>query len=238
VRDLNACRHRVLKLLLRLGIFYTIGKTHWTKMHMNWLRQIRMEDPNSQRALEDSLLAVDQLEARIKSLEAAIAQVAETEPYRAAVGILCCFRGIALISAMTFLTEVYHIGRFPSADKLMGYLGLVPSENSSGEKIRRGPITKAGNTHARRILIESGHHARRPVGISAALKKRREGQPAWAIAIADKAMHRLHNKFWRLVLGGGKTTNVATVAVARELSGFLWGALVELEFRKVESSAA
>jgi hypothetical protein len=139
---------------------------------------------------------------------------------------------------MTFLTEVYHIGRFPSADKLMGFLGLVPSENSSGEKVRRGPITKTGNTHARRILIESGHHARRPVRISAALKKRREGQPDWAIAIADKAMHRLHNKFWRLVLGGGKTTNVATVAVARELAGFLWGALVELEFRKVESSAA
>lgn len=235
-RDRTACRHRVLKQLLRLGVTYTEGKNHWTKKHMKWLKQIRLEDPHSQRALEDSLLAVDQLDARIQSLDNAIKELSQTEPFRQAVGALCCFHGIAVTSAMTLLTEIYNIGRFPNAEKLMAYLGVVPSEHSSGEVVRRGPITKAGNTRARRILVEVGHQYRRRVGISAALKKRRQGQPAWVIAIADKAMHRLHDKYLRMVLGQGKATNVAVVAVARELIGFLWGVLSELEFRKIESS--
>jgi transposase len=238
VRDRTAWRHRVLKLLLRIGVSYTAGKKHWTQRHMKWLKQVRLEDPLSQRALDDALLAVDQLDARIRSLEDAIAEAAATEPFREAVGVLGCFRGIALVSAMTFLTEIYHIGRFPDAGRLMAYLGLVPSEHSSGEVVRRGPITKAGNTRARRILIEAGHHFRRRIGISAEVKKRREGQPAWAIAIADKAMHRLHDKYWRMVLGQGKESNVATVAVTRELVGFLWGVMVELELRTARTRVA
>lgn len=121
--------------------------------------------------------------------------------------------------------DLHDFGRFESPRALMCYLGLVPGEQSSGSKTRRGAITKTGNKHVRRILIEASKHYRKQPTVGAALKKRREGQPAEAIRIADKAQTRLHRRYWRLVLKNNKNANKATVAVARELVGFVWAVL-------------
>jgi transposase len=132
---------------------------------------------------------------------------------------------------MTLVAELHDFRRFESPRTLMSFLGLVPSENSTGEKHRRGAITKAGNTHARHVLIEASWHYRHRPGVSKELRKRREGQPGWVIALADRAQLRLHKKFWKLALHG-KSTNKAVTAVARELAGFVWAAL------SVKASAA
>jgi len=131
------------------------------------------------------------------------------------------------LSAMVLTTELYAVGRFTTAASLMGFVGMVPSEDTTGWDPNRGPITKAGNEHLRRILVEAAKHYRHPERVSKALAERRKGQPDWVIAIADKAQTRLHQKYWRLVLGKGKSPNIATIAVARELVGFIWAVLIE-----------
>lgn len=141
-----------------------------------------------------------------------------------AVSWLRCFHGIDTTSAMMIVSELHDIARFHSARSLMAYLGLVPSEHSSGGREKRGSITKAGNTHLRRVLIEAAHHARHPARVGPKLRRRREGLPTEAIAIADRAHARLHRRYWRLV-SAGKTPNKARVAIARELAGFIWASL-------------
>ena len=160
---------------------------------------------------------------RSKALEAQILEVSHDPRYAEAVGALRCFRGIDTITAMSLVAELHDVMRFESPRQLMAYLGLVPSEHSSGEKERRGEITKAGNGHVRRLLIEAAWHYRLRPGV-AALTKRREGQPTRVVAIADRAMHRLHRRFNRMV-ERGKPRPKVVVAVARELSGFVWAAL-------------
>jgi len=150
--------------------------------------------------------------------------MATEAPYAKPVGWLRCFRGIDTLTAMTIVTELYSIERFSSPRQLMSYLGLVPSEDSSGETDRKGGITKTGNRRVRRVLIQAAWNQRNRLGVSAALKKRRVGQPAWAIQLADCAMRRLHRRYWQLV-NRGKLTTVAATAVARELVGFIWAAL-------------
>jgi hypothetical protein len=135
-----------------------------------------------------------------------------------------CFRGIKTVTAMTILTELHGVERFASPRGLMAFLGLVPSENSSGDIVRRGGITGAGNRHVRRVLVEAAQNYRTRPSARGAVMKRRQGQPAWVIAIADRAQQRLHRRFWRL-LEKGKAHNKAVVAVARELAGFIWAAL-------------
>lgn len=127
---------------------------------------------------------------------------------------------------MSLVAELHDFGRFQSARELMSFLGLVPSENSTGDRHRRGPITKAGNKHARRLLIEASWHYRHKPAVGQKLRQRREGQPGWVIALADRAQSRLHRRYWRLVTHG-KAHNKAVTAVARELSGFLWATLRE-----------
>jgi transposase len=127
---------------------------------------------------------------------------------------------------MSLVAELHDFGRFESARELMSYLGLVPSENSTGDRQRRGAITKTGNKQARRLLVEASWHYRHKPAVGHKLRKRREGQPGWVIALADRAQARLHRRYWRLVTHG-KAHNKAVTAVARELSGFLWAALRE-----------
>jgi len=222
--DLQRCRHRLSKMLLRRGLVYRVGRA-WTIGHRNWLRSIQLEHEAEQAVFDDYLLAVEQLEERVKALDVKIATVAEGETYRERVGWLRCFRGIDTLTAMMILAELHDFRRFPSPEKLMSYLGLVPSEHSSGDAERRGAITKAGNSHARRVLIEAAWHYRHRPGVSRVLRKRREGQPAWVIAIADKAQVRLHRRHWHLAIARGKVKNKVTVAVARELVGFIWAVL-------------
>jgi len=224
-QDQMRCRHRLGKLLLRRGMVYGGGKKAWTQTHRKWLRTLQFDHASDQAAFDDYLLAIEQVEERIKTLEQRMQATAESEPYAKPVGWLRCFRGIDTVTALSLVAELHGIERFPSPRELMAYLGLVPSEHSSAERSRRGAITKAGNSHARRLLVEASWHYRHPPGLGLALKERRTGQPAAVIAIADKAQQRLYRRQRHLV-ARGKLPTQAVVAAARELSGFIWAALL------------
>jgi transposase len=217
-------RHRVTKFLLRRGVRYTAGRKHWTAAYGVWLRQQTFPHAAAQAALDDDRLHLEQLDSRLQSLDEKIRALSETEAYRVAVGALRCFRGIDTLTARVLVTELHGIARFGTAAELMAYLGRVPSEHSSGERQRRGGITKAGNGHARKVLIESAWHARHAPRVSRTLAARRLGQPGEAIAIADRAMQRLHRRYWHL-LQSGKAPSKVVPAIARELAGFVWAAL-------------
>lgn len=233
--DLVRCRHRLSKMLLRRG--WTWNGTHktWSKGHRLWLRSLKLEHQADQHVLEEYLLAIDQVEQRLRSLEQRVTEVSQLPAYVEAVSALRCFRGIDTITAMSLVAELHDFLRFDTARGLMAFLGLVPSEHSSGDRDRRGGITKAGNRHARRLLIEASWHYRHLPNTSS-LKKRRQGQPAEVVAIADKAMQRLHRRFKRMS-DKGKPTPKIVVAVARELVGFIWAVLNLLALHTLRNAA-
>jgi transposase len=237
VRDLTRCRlamkqelmrgrHRLSKLLLRRGIHYTAGKKAWTDTYHKWLETLRFDNPVDQVVFHQYLLAVEQTLERIAQIDAELQKVSQSPPYAVAVGWLRCFRGIDTVTAITLIAEVHDFRRFESPLQLMAYLGLTPSEHSSGDGRKRGPITKTGNTHARRLLVEVSWHYRHRAGVGKTLRERRQGQPTWAIALADKSQQRLCRRYQRLT-GAGKAPQKAAVAVARELAGFVWAAMRE-----------
>jgi transposase len=166
-------------------------------------------------------LQVLHLSERLAALEREIAAIAETEPSRPAVRRLACLRGIATLSAMTLLAEIQDFRRFAHPRRLMGFVGLVPSEHSSGSKERRGGITKTGNSHARRILIEAAWAYRHPPALGPRTRRLLADQPPEVVVQVRKAQLRLHKRYARLV-GRGKRPQVAVTAVARELCGFVW----------------
>ena len=219
--DLQRCRHRLGKLLLRRGLHYP-GRA-WTQAHRRWVDSLSWPHATDRVVVDDYLLAIDHLDARLRELDAQLVAVAEADPYREPVAWLRCFRGIDTLTAILLLAELHDAQRFPTARSLMAYLGLVPGEHSSGERRRRGPITKTGNTLARRLVVEAAWHYRHRPGVGPKLAKRRCGQPTRVVALADKAQQRLCRRFRRLAMH--KPGPVVTVAVARELVGFLWAAL-------------
>src|SRR5438093_1900082 len=221
--DLQRCRHRLGKLLLRRGLQYRVGR-HWTKAHRRWIDSLTWPHDAERVVVEDDRLAIDQHETRLKELDQQLAAVAETEPYREPVAWLRCFRGIDTLSAMLILAELHDFRRFPSPRALMAYVGLVPGENSSGEKHRRGRITRTGNALVRRLLVETAWHYQHRPSVGVALARRRKGQPGRVIAIADKAQQRLCRRFRKLAEHHKPAPKIA-VAIARELAGFLWAAL-------------
>jgi transposase len=221
--DLMRARHRLGKMLLRRDLRYA-GKL-WTEQHRAWMWSLKLEHAAEKMALEDYLLAVDHVNARLASLEAQLVEVAGQESYRERVGWLRCFRGIDTITALNLVAELHGFERFQKPRSLMCYLGLVPSESSSGASVHRGPITKTGNGHLRRLLIEAAHHCRHRPGVGVKLRRRRAGQPAAVIALADRAQQRLHRRYSRLLLGRGLPTQKVVVACARELTGFVWALL-------------
>ena len=223
--DLMRARHRLSKMLLRRGLVYRAG-TNWTHKHRRWLLGLTWQHAVERVVFGDYLQAIELLEERLRGLDGALAEQAEQEPYREPVGWLRCFRGFDTINAMTIVAELYDVVRFGSARQLMAYLGLVPSEHSSGGSRRQGGITKAGNRHVRRALVNAAWHYRHRPGVGAALRNRRQAQPAPIVALADRAQQRLHRRFMHLLLRRGKPPQKAVVAVARELVGFLWAALV------------
>jgi len=225
--DLLRWRHRLVKFLLRHGRIYRDGR-HWSQRHWSWLRGQRFADPVLARTCQEYLFAVEQLLARRAELDRELEALAQQEPYRTPVGWLRCFRGVDTLSALGLLIEVGDFQRFPHPRELMAYLGLVPSEASTGDREWRGSITKAGNTHVRRILVEAAWHYRHPPRIGKALARRSQGQPTAVLAQAWKAQQRLHRRYRHLV-GHGKRPPVAVVAIARELVGFLWAALTPRE---------
>jgi transposase len=184
------------------------------------------EQPALQATFDQYLYAVSELDERIRRCDAQIVQYAEQEPWRSPVGRLRCFRGIDTLTALGIISEIEDFRRFPHASSLMGYLGFGVIEGSTGPRRITGGITKAGNIHVRRLLVEAAWHCRHKPAVGLQLRRRRQGQPESVILIADKAMHRLQRRFLRLV-ARGKDANKAVVAVARELAGFLWACEVE-----------
>jgi transposase len=223
-RDQIRMRHRLSKFLLRRGVRWTLGRKAWTRAHIEWLRGRRLEYAADQAILDDQLLGLEQTESRLSALDAKLATIAGEAPYREPVGWLRCFRGIDTATALALVAELHDWRRFASPRALMSYLGLVPSESSSGGQERRGAITRAGNVRLRRLLVETAWHYRHRPSVSFRLRERRVGQPARVIAIADRAQHRLHTRYLRLQ-ARGKHHNKIIVAVGRELVGFLWATM-------------
>jgi transposase len=221
--DLERARHRLSKMLLRRGLVYRDGR-NWTRGHRAWLRSIKWDFDADQAVFDDYIYAIEQLEERLAGLTAKVEAEAKQPLYAEPVAQLRCFRGIDTVTAMTIVAELHGFGRFSSPRELMAYLGLVPSENSSGGDERRGRITKAGNGHVRRVLVEAAWHYRHRPAVGVKLRKRREGQDGEVIAIADRAQQRLHRRYWHFVTRG-KEINKAITAVARELVGFIWAVL-------------
>jgi len=220
--DLQRARHRLGKLLLRRGLHYP-GR-NWTRAHRTWIDTLTWSQAAERVVIEDYLLAIDHVEARLLELDAQLTTIADSAPYRERVGWLRCFRGIDTLTAILMLAELHDFRRFQSPRALMAYLGLVPGEDSSGEKQRRGRITRTGNTLVRRLLVETAWHYQHRPGVGIALARRRQGQPGRVIAIADKAQQRLCRRFRRLAEQHKPAPKIA-VAIARELAGFLWAAL-------------
>jgi transposase len=220
--DLERCRKRLIKLLLRRGLVFR-GR-HWTLAHRRWLEHLTWTHPAERAVVDDYVLAIDQQETRLKELDDHLGAIAETEPYRAPVGWLRCFRGIDTLTAIMILAELHDFRRFHSPRALMAYVGLVPSEDSTGEKHRRGRITGAGNALVRRVLVEAAWHYRHRPRVGRVLMLRRRHQPGHVIAIADKAQQRLCYRF-RSFAAHHKPAGKIIVALARELTGFLWAAL-------------
>jgi len=222
--DLLRARHRLSKFLLRRHCIYRQTKHHWGTRHWAWLEQLRFEDAVSQATFDSYMLATRQLEERQHQLDLRLAEFGAQDPYREPVAWLRCFKGIDTVTAVCLVAELHDFRRFPTPRQLMAYVGLVPSENSSGDRERRGPITKSGNRHVRRLLVEAAWHHRFRPALGAPLLARRAGQPARVLAIADRAQERLSARYRRMSHHGVASAKVI-VAMARELTGYLWAVL-------------
>jgi transposase len=220
--DLLRARQRLLKLLLRHGVRYDDRRSAWTAAHRGWLARVELGEPAAQAALLDYLGAIDALTIRRDTLERELGALVPGSPWAEAIGRLRCLRGIDTLSAVGLCAEIGDFGRFDHAGQLMSYLGLVPSEHSSGQSRRQGAITKAGTSHARRLLVEAAWHYRRPPRLGTALRRRQHDQPAAAAAGAWNAQKRLHTHWRRLDDERGKRRPLVAVAVARQLAGFCW----------------
>ena len=219
--DLMRGRQRLSKLLLRHDVIYEDTASAWTARHRAWLTKLDLGG-GAQLTLLDYLHAIDAMVIRRDALQTAIGELVPGSPWAQPVARLRCLRGIDTLSAVGLCAEVGDFDRFDKAGRLMSYLGLVPSENSSGETRRQGAITKTGSRHARRLLVEAAWHYRKPPARGKALERRQDGQPAHVLAIAWQAQQRLHRIWRRLDAERGKRRTIVAVAVARELAGFCW----------------
>lgn len=223
--DLTRARNRLSKFLLRRGCVYVVGrKPTWSQKYRAWLRALMFPRRADQVVFEDYLLAVEQVEGRLAGINGEIEAVAQQQPWREPVQALRCFHGIDTVTAVALVAEIHDPRRFPHPRQLMSYLGLVPSERTSGMRERRGGITGTGNRHVRRLLVEAAWHYRHKPVVGRALRLRRREQSPKAIAIADRALRRLTLR-QRRMLYQGKHPNLVTIAVARELAGFVWNVL-------------
>jgi transposase len=224
-----AARNRVLKQLLRHGRIFREGKATWTKLHRAWIARQRLDDPLAHEALEQLLTHLDGIERQLAALDARLAEIAAGERWAGQVEILTRFRGIATLTALGLIAEIGDFARFSHPRELAAWLGIVPSEYSSGDQQHRGHITLSGNKHARRLLIEAAWHYRHVPRLP------KNGPPpderAW------QAQVRLHHRH-RHLAEHGKRSTVANVAVARELTGFLWAAMTNQPLRATHDPSA
>lgn len=218
--DRLRARNRLLKFLLRQGRVYG-GKTNWTLEHRVWLRAQQFEFEALEKSFHSYMCAVCDIDERMRVVDEQLLDLADSKAFRVPVQYLCSLKGVQKLSALTLIVETRDFNRFPDARSFMGYTGGTPSEHSSGGKINRGSITKVGNAHLRRILVEAAWTYMRRNATSTVLTKRRAGCPQEVVIIAKKAQTRLHRTFSRM-LARGKLKQIAAVAVARELAGFVW----------------
>jgi transposase len=217
--DLLRARHQLSKLLLRHGARYEGGQA-WTQRHWAWIHALRFEG-HTQTVISELILSIEQRQEQVRRYDQLIEQIATQGPNAEAVRALSVLRGVRVLTAMTILCELGDLRRFHSAPQLMAAVGLVPSEYSSGEKTRRYAITKAGNAHVRRVVIEAAwQYTRRPT-TSGRVELRRREQPRQRIDCARRCDLRLYRRYQRLV-SRGKRPTLAVTAIARELTGFIW----------------
>jgi transposase len=220
IREQRNARHRLKALLLRNGIVYA-GHTAWTAAHLRWLATLTLPHPTQQIAFQEYLHATSDATARAARLEQSLRDALPGWSLAPMVAALQALRGVSVIVAVTLVAEIQQFHRFANPRQLMAYLGLVPSEDSSGPRRRLGAITKAGNAAARRMLVEAAHHYRHPPRVSKLIATRQAELPRVVTDIAWKAQLRLCARFQRL--GARRVPhNKVVVAVARELVGFVW----------------
>jgi transposase len=238
-KDQLRARHRLGKFLLRQGRRPPTAMNAWTQRHLQWVKTVHFEHAAQEATVLDYLHEVEQQADRIERLERAIDNAVKTAPerMRAVIEALQALRGVAQVSAVTIVTEVGELSRFVKPRQLMGYSGAVASEDSTGERIRRGRITKTGNAHLRRIVIEAAWAYRYRPAIGAALRKRQATVPHEVNAIAWKAQHRLHARYCVLTAKGKSKQHVVT-AVGRELLGFIWAIGVHVEAHRCQAHTA
>src|SRR5881296_1989150 len=238
-QDQLRARHRLGKLLLRHGIRPPAGVKPWSQRHRRWLDTVSFDQSAQVATLADHLQEVDHAAARLERLEQALDEAVQAAPapLRAVIAALQTLRGIRQVTAATIVSEVGPLSRFAHPRQLMGYSGTVPSEYSSGSSVHRGAITKTGNAHLRRVLLEAAWAYRFPPKCADALRARQRGQPPGIIEIAWKAQQRLCTRYRRL-LGRGKPTPHVITAVARELVGFIWAIGVAAERAHTAAAAA
>lgn len=222
--DLRRCKQRILHFLLRRGIRYEQGGL-WTVKHKNWLATLDLGSQLDRQTLDTYLAHLQGLESACSQLASEVEKIAEGERYRDSVRKLTAFKGIKTLIALSFIADIGDFRRFSSAGQFMAFLGLVPSEHSSGNKRRQGGITKAGNSHLRRLLVEAAWHYRSYHPTSRVLVERRQGLDPRVISYVNRAGRRLNRKYLHMLLRG-KRSQVAVTAVTRELCGFIWGAMV------------
>jgi len=239
-QDQLRARHRLTKFLLRTGRRAPLGAKAWTERFWEWIQQIHYAQPAQEATFLDCLNEVHHMAERVKRLEQAIVEVVKVAPVavQEVIGGLQALRGVAHISAVTIAVELGNItSRFESARKLMGYCGVFPSEDSSGKRIRKGGITKTGNAHLRRIVVESAWSYRHRPFLGAKLRRRQEGVSAEITEIAWKAQNRLHKRYMKL-MAAGKDQRKTMTAIGRELTGFIWAIGIKAESACTQQLAA
>lgn len=226
--NLKKTKQQILALVLRHGKKFEGGKTYWTIAHMKWLKSLKLGGV-FQETLDEYLITYEYFTQKIERLDQRIEELASGEAYQEKVKRLGCLIGVKTHTALSMVVEVSDFTRFAKPEKFAAFLGLVPSEESSSEKQNRYSITKAGNSHLRRLLIEAAQaYTRGNVGYkSAALKQRQRGNTSQVIAYADKANERLRRRFYKMTLNNRVNRNVATTAIARELACFMWGLMTD-----------
>jgi transposase len=215
-------KNQLGKFLLRLAVAPPAAVRPWSNGYHSWLRQLRLPNAVQQLVLDEARAAVAETAARVSRLEGALRTAPLAPEQSAAIAALQSMRGIALITATALVAEIGDCSRFARPRQLMAYAGVVPSEHSSGGRVRRGSITKSGNAHLRGVVVEAAQHYRHKPHVGWQLQARQRGQAAPVLGIAAKAQQRLYRRYWHLVGKNGKSSQQAIVAVARELLGFIW----------------
>src|SRR3954471_7038460 len=229
MEDLRAKSQHLQSFLLRHGRVFT-GRGAWTRAHTRWMCELSFEHPAQHLVLAEYRRAIADAETRLERLDRQVAELVPSWSMAPVVAAYQAMRGVAFVSAVTVAAEIGDVRRFDSPRQLMAYLGLVPSESSTGEKVRRGGITKAGNGRARRVLIEGAWTYRFPARVSRPLQERQVGLPKAVCDIAWKAQLRLCGRYRKLA-ARGKRQGVVTAAIAREMAAFLWAIGREVEPR-------